>query len=194
MKVYRLYCLLTGFYWLSIPFGCAVFFLFRGLFVSRPFLAAARPLGLAPMIEGLAEQPPGWIRLEIAFTFLFQALLVWSLSLSLTGWLVCYAAFALNWSSLQYTDHAWTTRDIRHGAWNLRVNRAVQYIFLNYHHHLAHHENPKVPWIHLAKFVDFDKPRPSFLLIYLSLWKGPRPIEQPPPGALDPEIERQLGT
>ena len=33
---------------------------------------------------------------------------------------------------------------------------------------------------------DFDKPRPSYLRIYLSLWKGPRPIEQPPPAARDP--------
>ena len=194
IKYYRLYCLLTGFYWLSVPFGCVVFFLFRGLFVSKIFRSVAQPTGLVPMIEGLAEQPPGRIRLEIGFTILFQALLFWSLSLSLVGWLACYAAFALNWCSLQYTDHAWTARDIRHGAWNLKVNRAVQYVFLNYHHHLAHHQNPKVPWIHLAKFVDFDRPRPSFLRIYLSLWKGPRPIEQPPPGALEPELERQLGT
>jgi fatty acid desaturase len=192
IKFYRLYCLLTGFYWLSIPFGCAVFFLLRGLFVSKAFLAVARPLGLGPMIGDLSDQPPGRIRLEIGFTILLQALLFWALSLTLTGWFVCYVAFALNWCSLQYTDHAWTVRDIRNGAWNLKVNRTVQYIFLNYHHHLAHHQNPKVPWIHLPKFVDFDKPRPSYLRIYLSLWRGPRPIEQPPPGALDPELERQL--
>ena len=66
--------------------------------------------------------------------------------------------------------------DVRDGAWNLRVNRVVQYIFLNYHHHRAHHQHPDVPWIHLGKFVDFTAPRPSFASIYLSMWKGPRPL------------------
>jgi fatty acid desaturase len=192
IKFYRLYCLLTGFYWLSVPTGCLVYLLFRDLFVSRSFRRLVEPTGLGPMVEGLSDRPSRRIRLEIAFTIMFQVALVWVLDLSLLGWGICYAAFALNWCSLQYTDHAWTARDIRHGAWNLKVNKVVQYIFLNYHHHLAHHQYPKVPWIHLHRFVNFGSPRPSFLRIYLSLWKGPRPIHQPPPAALDPELERQL--
>lgn len=193
IKFYRLYSLLLGFYWLSVPAGCLFFLLFRNLFVSRAFHAVTKPMGLAPMVEDLADQPMGWIRLEIGLTILFQALLFWSLSLDWVGWVICYVAFALNWCSLQYTDHAWAPRDIRHGAWNLKVNRIVQRFFLNYHHHLAHHQNPKVPWIHLPRFVNFDLPRPSFLRLYFSLWKGPRPLDQPPPGAIDPELERQLG-
>jgi hypothetical protein len=105
---------------------------------------------------------------------------------------VCYAAFALNWCSLQYTDHAWTKRDIVNGASNLRVNRVVQWIFLNYHHHLAHHQHPEVPWIHLPKFVDFEAPRPSFLRTYLSLWLGPRPTDEPEPRPIDTRVERHL--
>ena len=67
---------------------------------------------------------------------------------------VCYAAFAINWSSLQYTDHAFSKLDVRDGAWNLRVNPSTRLLFLNYHHHLAHHRHPQVPWIHLGRFVD----------------------------------------
>jgi hypothetical protein len=33
-----------------------------------------------------------------------------------------------------------------------------------------------VPWIHLGKYVDFSSFRPSFAAIYLSMWKGPRPL------------------
>ena len=194
IKFYRLYCLLLGFYWLSIPTGCAFYLLFRSLFVSKTFRSVTKPMGLAPMVEGLADQPPGRIRSEIVFTIAFQALLFWSLSLSLVGWASCYVAFAWNWCALQYTDHAWTRRDIRHGAWNLKVGAIVGYVFLNYHHHLAHHQHPRVSWIHLPRLVDFDQPRPSFLRIYLSLWKGPRPIDQPPPGAIDPELEGQVST
>ena len=61
------------------------------------------------------------------------------------------------------------------GAWNLRVNRVVQYLFLNYHHHRAHHQHPNVPWLHLPKYVDFSQERPSFLRVYLRMRRGPRP-------------------
>ena len=93
---------------------------------------------------------------------------------------ICYAAFALNWSSLQYADHAWSELDVKEGAWNLRVNKVVQWLFLNYHHHKAHHQHPDVPWVHLHHHVDFSEPRPSFFRIYLSMWRGPRPMPEDP--------------
>ena len=98
-----------------------------------------------------------------------------ALDLNLLGWGLCYAAFALNWSSLQYADHAWSGRDVHDGAWNLRVSRVVQALFLNYHHHKAHHQHPTVPWLHLPRYVDMTEERPSFLAIYLRMWRGPRP-------------------
>jgi fatty acid desaturase len=116
------------------------------------------------------------MRLEILLSAAIQLLAWWTLDLTPVGWGACYAAFAVNWSALQYADHAWSDLDVRDGAWNLRVNRVVQYVFLNYHHHLAHHQHPEIPWIHLGKFVDVRAPRPSFLSIYLSMWKGPRPL------------------
>jgi fatty acid desaturase len=131
-------------------------------------------------------------RLEILLALGIQAGLAWTLSLTPTGWLLCYGAFALNWCALQYTDHAWTVRDIRNGASNLRVSRVVQWIFLNYHHHLAHHQHPRVPWVHLHRFVDFAADRPGFLTTYLSLWLGPRATTAPPPGRIEPELERDL--
>ena len=60
------------------------------------------------------------------------------------------------------------------------------------HHHLAHHQHPRVPWIHLPRFVDFRAERPSFLRTYLSLWKGPRPATEPSPGPIGEDLERQL--
>jgi fatty acid desaturase len=82
----------------------------------------------------------------------------------------------VNWSSLQYTDHAFSKLDVREGAWNLRVNRVTQALFLNYHHHLAHHRHPQVPWLHLGAFVDPSEERPSFWRIYGQMWRGPRPL------------------
>ncbi|MHC5211435.1 MAG: fatty acid desaturase family protein [Planctomycetota bacterium] len=193
IKSWRLYSLLTGFYWLSIPTGCALFALGRDLLLAPWFRRRlAGPMGLDPMVGSLADAPVGRVRLEIAFTILLQVALFRLLDLTLVGWALCHAAFALNWCSLQYTDHAWTPRDIRNGASNLRVNRLVQAVFLNYHHHLAHHRNPRVPWIHLPRYVDFTEPRRSWLRTYLSLWKGPRPVREPAPGPVDAALERQL--
>lgn len=191
--LFRLYCLLTGFFWMSAPLGCAIYLLTGPFFRSHVFQhVICRWYGFEPMVTDLARVS-GWrMRAEIVFTLAFQATLVIALDLNVAGWCLCYGAFALNWCSLQYTDHAWTRRDIVEGASNLRVNRLVQWIFLNYHHHLAHHRHPEVPWIHLPKYVDFTQPRPSFLRTYLRLWLGPTPTDEPAPLPLDERIANRL--
>jgi len=182
LKCVQWYGILSGLYWLLPPLGCiAVLFLparvLLRLVDSRGSAAAAH-IGTDAILEGLAEAPPRQMRAEILLSVALQAGLWYALDLSLAGWAACYAAFAVNWSALQYADHAWSVLDVKNGAWNLRVSPGIQYVFLNYHHHLAHHQHPEVPWIHLGRFVDFDAPRPSFLAIYLSMWRGPRPLPQ----------------
>jgi fatty acid desaturase len=189
---YRLYGLLLGFYWLAIPVGCLLYLAAGRLATAGPLRRVARPIGLEARLEDLERAPVTRTRLEILLTVAVQGALAWGLGLTPAGWLLCYGAFALNWCALQYTDHAWTVRDIRNGASNLRVSRVVQWVFLNYHHHLAHHQHPRVPWLHLHRFVDFAAPRPGFLGTYLSLWLGPRPTTAPAPGRIDPELERDL--
>lgn len=129
----------------------------------------------AAMVDGLETVKTATARAEVFFVLLWQIGLGWALGLSWSGWFLCYAAFAVNWSSLQYADHAWSPLDVKSGAWNLKVNPVIQGIFLNYHHHLAHHENPSVPWIHLGRFVDRNH-QPRFLRIYWEMWKGPKPL------------------
>ena len=182
VKYYRLYSILLGFYWLTIPLSCLLFVFVRApLETNKRFYRMVEIMGFAPMMVDVLKGPNTIIRAEILFTIGFQIALFILLDLSWQSWLLCYTAFALNWCALQYTDHAWTPRDIINGAWNLRVSRPVQAIFLNYHLHLAHHQYPHVPWIHLPKFVDHTVPRPRFLNIYLSLWKGPRYTREPAP-------------
>ena len=181
VKALQWYGILTGVYWLLPPLACLAYLvcpaLFRAAFWRSVWKDSrlARQTSARAMLSGFENAPEGTIRAEILFTLAMQAIITWTLGLTAAGWLTCYAAFALNWSSLQYADHAWSTRDVHGGAWNLRVHRIVQYLFLNYHHHLAHHQNPHVPWVHLPKYVDLAEERPSFLRIYLSMWRGPRP-------------------
>ena len=180
MKFIQWYGILTGLYWFLSPIGCLLYLLCPWAFRAQPFRSGdsklAQQTSLDAMLSGF-DSAGGWrVRGEIVLTIALQCLVIWALDLSLLGWVACYAAFAVNWSSLQYADHAWSELDVNDGAWNLEVNRVVQWIFLNYHHHRAHHQHPSVPWVHLSKYLDPAEPRPSFLSIYLNMWRGPRPL------------------
>jgi len=179
LKYLQWYGILTGLYWLVSPIGCLLYLLSPLLLASSFFRSArarwAQQTGTAAMLSGFDEAPVGQVRLEILLSVTIQGAIIALLDLNLVGWLCCYAAFAVNWSSLQYADHAWSELDILNGAWNLKVNRLVQFLFLNYHHHRAHHQHPRVSWLYLSHYVDFSQPRPSFLRIYLQMWLGPRP-------------------
>ena len=173
---------LLGLYWWSVVFSNLIYLLAPWAYRSRFFVERLAPsLGFGPYVADLAKLPPVRVWCEIALTFGYQAVLIYSLDLNATGLIVCYWAFALHWSVLQYADHAWSPRDIRNGAWNLRVLPPFRWIALNYHCHLAHHQHPEAPWYKLPKLVDPATPQPSFWRVYLSLWKGVRPA--PPMGA-----------
>jgi fatty acid desaturase len=184
LKRAQWYCILSGVYWVFLPLGCMVYLLAPWLFRLPVFRARdgafAQQTGAAAMFARLDRGSRTRLRLEIVCAIVCQCALISLLDLSLAGWIACYAAFAVNWSSLQYADHAFSPLDVRNGAWNLRVNRMVQWLFLNYHHHLAHHQHPSVPWIHLPRYVNFNASRPSFLSVYLSMWRGPRPLPPSP--------------
>jgi len=180
LKYAQWYAILTGIYWLFVPIGGVVYFLVPRVFQLRLVGArdsqVAMQTGGASMFASLADAPGARIRLELLFSVAIQVAMFRLLDLSWTGWLACYGVFALNWSSLQYADHAFSKLDVREGAWNLRVNGMTRALFLNYHHHLAHHRHPQVPWVHLGGLVDQGEERPSFWTIYLEMWRGPCPI------------------
>ena len=179
LKLAQWYAILTGLYWVFSPLGCLVYLIsprsFRSALVRGESGVAAQTSAEA-MLSGFDERPSAVMRLEILLSIAVQAALFLALGLDWAGWLLCYAAFAVNWSSLQYADHAWSKLDVHDGAWNLRVNPVIRFLFLNYHHHRAHHQHPSVPWIHLPRHVDLAEERPTFLGIWLGMWRGPRPF------------------
>jgi fatty acid desaturase len=196
LKRLQWYFVLCGVYWTNPPSG-ALLYLFWPEVLQSPLLrgesSAVKHMGADAMLSQFDRDVPAFkIRMEILFSLIFQITVFAYFGLTWWAWLACYWTFAMNWGGLQYADHAWSIRDIRHGAWNLKVNKLVQYVFLNYHHHLAHHQNPNIPWSHLHKFVDFQKERPSFLKIYLKMWLGPTPASAPAPSRIDPNFEKLI--
>ncbi len=179
VKWLQWYGLLTGLFWVLSPIACALYLFVPKVLESAFFRgdnAIAQQAGADAMLSGFDRADRRRIQAELVLAIAIQAGLWWTLDLTLVGWAACYGAFALNWCSLQYADHAWSPLHVRDGAWNLRVNPVVRALFLNYHDHLVHHQHPRMPWIHLPRHVDTTLERPTFLSIYLRMWLGPRPL------------------
>ena len=181
LKIAQWYSILTGLYGLSPSVFCVLYALSPKLFKMRWWARKDTGIGhqtSAAIYFGAVEKVPmRSVRGEVLLAATVQLGLFYLLDLSLLGWMLCHAFFVINWSALQYADHAFSPLDPKEGAWNLRVNPLVRLVFLNYHYHLAHHQAPQMPWIHLPKLVERDAPQPAFWRIYLRMWLGPRPIE-----------------
>lgn len=176
LKRAQWYSILTGLYWLFVPLGGILYLVTPAVLLRTRASSIGPQTGAVSVFSGLAHAPRWTIRFELLFTIALQCALFFALDLTLAGLAICYAAFAINWSSLQYTDHAFSKLDVRDGAWNLRVSALTRLLFLNYHHHLAHHRHPHVPWLYLGQHIDPNEEQPSFWTIYWQMWRGPRPL------------------
>ncbi len=167
---------LLGLYYFCVVLGNAIWLVAWWFYRSTFFVKKLGPaLGFGEQIPILLTLPAFTVWCELALAFTWQTLLFCMLDLNIVAYLACLWAFALHWSALQYVNHAWTARNVQNGAWNLRVLPPFRWIALNYHCHLAHHQNPQVPWYNLPSMVD-DGPRPTFWHVWLSLWRnGVRP-------------------
>jgi len=180
LKYAQWYSILTGIYWLVSVLGLLAYF-FAPLLLRRKSLRSksstiANQTSSGAYLAAMDNLPKLTARLEIIVTILVQLAMFYLLDGSIIAWIVCYAMFGLNWSSLQYADHAFSPLDNKNGAWNLKVNPVFRAFFLNYHYHLAHHQHPQVPWLYLKDYVKKDAPMPRYFSIWLSMWKGPRPL------------------
>ncbi|MDH5178831.1 MAG: fatty acid desaturase [Gammaproteobacteria bacterium] len=174
---------LLGLYWFCIPLSNLIYILTPWLYTSRTFIEGpARRLGFEPYVREISSQGIWRIWLECVSALTYQVMIWLLLDLSWQGWLLCHGLFALHWSALQYVDHAWSERDVKNGAWNLRVSAPARLLALNYHLHRAHHQQPDVPWLYLPQLVQADEQRPGYWQIYFRLWrKGVTPA--PPMGS-----------
>lgn len=183
LKRAQWYCILTGLYWLVSVLGLVVYALAPWALDNRALrddgARSARQTAARVYLDALDGVHRRTALLEILASFAVQALLWTVLDLSCSGLGLCYAAFALQWSALQYADHAFSPLDRHDGAWDLRVNACVRALFLNYHLHRTHHRHPQVPWLHLPDVAVGDAAQPSYLRVWLGMWRGPRPLPEP---------------
>jgi hypothetical protein len=188
-KFVQWYGILLGLWWPFIPIGNLLLAAVPGLLYSRPF----RQARCTSIVFDDFNAATLWrVRLEVALAIMFWISLFYLLELRWQTLAVFYAFFAVNWSTRQYVTHAFTVRDVRHGALNLKVSRPMAGILLQGHWDLVHHQHPHVPWMHLPKLAARSKPPVSYWRQYLRLWKGPRLFTGPGPAILPKQEYRMI--
>ena len=128
------------------------------------------------MVDGIQPWYLIRIRLESLAVVLIQLGIFFALDLNWKTYFLMYGLFALNWSCQQYIPHADSPRDVINGAHNLETNSFYSALLLNFNWHLAHHQYPNIPWIHLPKFDDKTRERPGYLKAFIRFWRGPQPM------------------
>lgn len=181
LKYGQWYGLLLGLWWPLIPIGCLLLALMPSALRSLPFRKAR---STAVLFDDFGPLQMRRIRLEILFGILFWISLFYLLDLHWQSVLIMYACFAVNWSTRQYVTHAFTTRDVKNGALNLKVSPLMQYVLLNGHWDLVHHQYPHLPWTQLPQRAPQSLAPVSYWRQYLRLWAGPRPCAEPGPQIL----------
>jgi fatty acid desaturase len=164
--------------WIGVPLLTGVMALVPwGLFDKpRPKEEGDEPRsGPALYLAFVRDMGPWRVRLEALFTVLFLTGIWRALHLTWPAVLACYGAFAFSWSSQQYIYHVRTPRHLVEGAFNLRLARPLELLYLNFNYHLTHHRAVSVPWIHLRRATR-EAPTRGYLVTYLRLWGPPQPV------------------
>ncbi len=195
LKVLQWYGVLTGIYWITSPLFCVIY-AFTANIIPWSRLCGrgnqfSNQTSARPFLESLAEAPISPVRLDVALSAAIQVLIIVVFDVSLLGWCLCYGFFALNWSSLQYADHAFSRLDRHEGAWNLKVSKLIRLLFLNYHYHLGHHRNPSIGWTKLPGTVRPHDPQLPYWRVLLCMWAGPRPLPDHGSGAAGEPSSRE---
>jgi fatty acid desaturase len=189
LKYTQWYGLLLGFWWILIPIGCLLLLVAPSSVRSLPF---RRSRSTAVLFDDFGAREMLKIRVEILLGIGFWGVLFWTLQLDWRSVLLMYACFGFNWSTRQYVTHAFTERDVTNGALNLKVSRPMQWLLLNGHWDLVHHQHPHLPWTHLPEKGPDSAPPISYWRQYWRLWRGPKKTEAPGPNMLAKNVYQEM--
>ena len=181
VKYTQWYGLLLGLWWPFIPIGSMLLAITPGLLKTRVFRRARTT---AVLFDDFGAPEARRIRAEVLLGTVFWAILFAGLGVDWKAALIMYACFAFNWSTRQYVTHAFTPRDVKNGALNLKVGRTMGWVLLNGQWDLVHHRQPHLPWNHLPQAGRTSQAPVSYWRQYARLWKGPRPCREPGPEVL----------
>lgn len=176
LKWLQFYGLITGLIWISAPIITLIICLTPTGLLEKSF-AKRQNSSVTRYLAFIQKAGADRVRVETALGIALGAAAWWLLGLNWQGVAICYGAFAFSWSSQQYIYHVRTPRHLIEGAFDLKLWKPVQWLYLNFNYHLSHHRAPNVPWLHMPKVADIE-PTQGYLVTYLKLWGPPQPVEQ----------------
>lgn len=168
-----LYGIVTGCYWIVVVLSNIVFLLFP-FAAHKKYWEFDRPS--VAFMESLNPMYRRLIQLECLGVIALHTAIIWALHIPLRNYAFMYFGFGFMWSAMQYVHHYGTERHVTRGARNLRLWEPIDRLWLNHNWHLAHHEHPTIPWIHLPEIGSAEQRTKRGFLIwsYLRMWRGPR--------------------
>ena len=179
VKAVQYYLLICGFIWLGTTLASIAIALVPMRWLERRVKQSG---AAAEYLQFVLDAKPSRVRAEMIIVALTWATLAWSLSLTWTAWAVCYGAFAFSWASQQYVYHIRSPRHLIEGAYDLKLTRPLQWLYLNFNFHLQHHRHVNVPWIYMAQMTG-EEPTRHYWPTYVALFLPPQPVEEAWPRA-----------
>jgi len=165
------YAMYTGGFWLTVPLAM-IPLLFWPSFLKSDLVQNS--VSASAMVNGIPRHFILRIRAECLFVIFMHTALIYFLNLNAWIYLLLLFAGGVNWSTQQYVPHANSPHEVLNGAHNLRASRLYETWLLHFNWHLAHHQNPNIPWLYLPQYNDSSRIRPGYLRSFLVFWKGPR--------------------
>lgn len=174
-KIIQWYAILLGFFWFYPVIGSIVLALFPPEKVQQWFLNDKPGRAYA---ANFSTAEIRHMRLELLIFIGFLTLIMYTLNIHPLVLAVFYTCFAINWSTRQFIEHAYTRLHLTEGALNLKHFPWMSSLLLHRELDLNHHRFPDVPWNYLPKLLAKNEPQIPYWKQYLRLWKGPIPLSE----------------
>jgi len=174
-KFIQWYAILLGAFWFYPVIGSIVLTLVPPRLVQKWFLNDKPGRAYAGSFNIIEVKR---MRIELIVFILFTFTIIYSLDISPLVLAVYYGCFAINWSTRQFIEHAYTRLHFIEGALNLKHFPWMSKLLLHRELDLNHHRFPDVPWNYLPKLLTPGEQQIHYIQQYLKLWTGPVPLEK----------------
>jgi len=177
VKWIKFYSIITGVYWVTVVLANVAVLIFPFLLKRRFYEFDDH---LASFMDKLDATYWPLVKIEAMLAIALQVFIVYIFDIPLLNYAMIYFGFGFSWSAMQYVHHFGTERHVLRGTRNLWIFAPIDLAWLNHNWHLAHHQQPTVPWIYLPKLSkDRNEAHREFLLWhYLRMWRGPRKTDE----------------
>lgn len=170
------FLLISGLFWLLLPLSSIAVALIPGRRIELP-----RPEDGAGSFRRFAQflnqVRPGRVRRDLLVTVLLWVIVFPALHLHFVPTAICYAVFGFSWASQQYIYHVRTPRHAVLGAYDLRLWKPLELLYLHFNYHLTHHLAEWVPWNYLPS-IAAQQPTRGYGSTYVKLWQTPEGVER----------------